>query len=242
MKKFLKIAGIAIVAIIVLAMFIPSDDTASDPTPASNPTAGKTAPPPAPKYISYEAELKNGHFEAGIDFPAGTYDIEAVEGGGNVISDNIYSGGINAIMGTEKADQGLDMYEQKYSNIKLPEGTILSITDVKVKITSDEKASADPLKERTAYPDEKVTLSNGNFEAGVDFPEGTYNIVAVKGGGNVTSDNIFDGGINAIIGTKAADQGLNMYQQEYYNIIFEEGITLSIDGVTIDLIPVRIEE
>ena len=36
---------------------------------------------------------------------------------------------------------------------------------------------------------------------GIDFPAGKYDIVAVSGGGNVSSSNAFDGGINAVMGT-----------------------------------------
>lgn len=228
MKKILKWAGIAIIALIVIGMLVPSEDTANDPTPAV-------------ATISYEAELTNGHFKAGIDFPAGKYDIEAIKGGGNVSSDNMFSGGINAVMGTEEADSNMNIYEQKYSNIDLPKGTVLSVDKVTIKITSD-KASGESLTERKEYPDEKLTLSNGNFTAGDDFPTGTYNIVAVKGGGNVSSDNLLEGGINAIIGTESANTGLGIYEQKYFNIKLETGSILSIDGVTIDLIPVKIEE
>lgn len=78
-----------------------------------------------------------------------------------------------------------------------------------------------------------VELSNGNFVAGSDFEAGTYDLVAVSGGGNVSSDNMYSGGLNAIMGT--ANDGF--YQKEYKNIKLPEGTTLKIDGVTIKLIP-----
>lgn|GEM_PF-3656458 len=78
--------------------------------------------------------LDNGNYVAGADFAAGTYDIEAVSGLGNVISDNSsLDGGINAIMGT-KAEDTLGIAEQKYSNIKLPDGTTLMLSGVKVRL------------------------------------------------------------------------------------------------------------
>lgn len=77
--------------------------------------------------------LENGNFVAGEDFPAGTYDIEAVSGFGNVYSDNLF-GGINAIMGVPSEDPS-GIAEKKYSNISLPEGTTLTVRDVKVRIT-----------------------------------------------------------------------------------------------------------
>lgn len=77
--------------------------------------------------------LENGNYVAGEDFQAGTYDIEAVSGFGNVYSDNII-GGINAVMGVPSEDD-FDMAEKKYSNISLPEGTTLTVSNVKVRIT-----------------------------------------------------------------------------------------------------------
>ena len=52
--------------------------------------------------IVYDRELGSGYYTAGIDFPAGTYDIEAISGNGNVSSDNMYDGGLNAIMGVKE--------------------------------------------------------------------------------------------------------------------------------------------
>lgn len=82
------------------------------------------------KLDAMSVELGNGNFVAGEDFDAGTYDIVAISGGGNVSSDNMFSGGINAIMGV--ANDGF--YEKEYKNIKLPEGTTLSIDGVKIKL------------------------------------------------------------------------------------------------------------
>ena len=75
-------------------------------------------------------ELSNGNYIAGTDFDAGTYDLVAVKGGGNVSSSNMYSGGLNAIMGT--ANDGF--YEKEYKNIKLPAGTELTISGVTIKL------------------------------------------------------------------------------------------------------------
>ncbi len=185
--------------------------------------------PPTEAAINYTAELTSGYYTAGVDFPAGKYDIEAISGGGNVISSNAFSGGINAILGTE--DKG-DMYEQLYSNIDLPEGEVLSVSGVKIRISSD-KASGSPLSIREQPNTETIPLGNGNFVAGEDFPEGVYDVVAVEGGGNVTSDNAFEGGINAIMGTQQDD----MYEKAYKNVSFPSGTVLTVDGVKIELIP-----
>lgn len=84
-------------------------------------------------------------------------------------------------MGTEDQNEMVDMYEQEYSNIDLPEGVVLSISGVTVRLTCDD-ASGAPLTPRDQEITETVELGNGNFVAGEDFPAGVYNIVAVSGG------------------------------------------------------------
>lgn len=84
--------------------------------------------------------LGNGNFISGEDFEPGTYDIIAVSGGGNVSSSNMYSGGINAIMGSDakiKESESIgmkDFYTKEYKNIKLPKGTSLKLDGVQVKL------------------------------------------------------------------------------------------------------------
>ena len=120
-------------------------------------------PAPTPSTISFEQEFSSGNYTAGIDFPAGKYDIVAVSGGGNVSSSNAFDGGINAVMGTEDKNELMDMYEQEYSNIDLPDGTTLSISGVTVRLTCD-AASGAPLTPRNQVITETVDLGNGNFE------------------------------------------------------------------------------
>ena len=193
-------------------------------------------PAPTPSTISFEQEFSSGNYTAGIDFPAGKYDIVAVSGGGNVSSSNAFDGGINAVMGTEDKNELMDMYEQEYSNIDLPDGTTLSISGVTVRLTCD-AASGAPLTPRNQVITETVDLGNGNFVAGEDFPAGVYNIVAVSGAGNVSSDNMFNGGLNAMMGTEEENQIMDMYEQEYKNIDLPVGNTLNISGVQIQLVP-----
>ncbi len=58
----------------------------------------------------------------------------AVSGAGNVSSDNMFNGGLNAMMGTEEENQIMDMYEQEYKNIDLPDGTTLTISGVQIQL------------------------------------------------------------------------------------------------------------
>ncbi len=82
---------------------------------------------------------------------------------------------------------------------------------------------------------EPIELSNGNYIAGTDFPAGTYTITAIEGHGNVSSDNMFSGGLNAVMGVEEDD----FYSKEYKNIELPEGVTLTINGPTVQLTYIR---
>ena len=230
----------------VVASIIGSDDKKEDTTPAMEQQAEDIvqnavetpAAPVEPETISVNMDLGSGNYIVGIDIPAGRYNITAVSGSGNVSSDNMYSGGINAMMGTEEANADYDLYEQEYKNISLPNGVRLSISGGVVVNLQCDSASGEPLEARNQTITDTVELSNGNYIAGQDFPAGTYTISVVSGGGNVHSDNMYSGGLNAIIGTADLNSdGWNMYEQEYKNIELPDGVTLYIDGVDLLLTP-----
>lgn len=107
--------------------------------------------------------------------------------------------------------------------------------EAKAKAEAEAKAKAEAEAKKQAELEAKtVTLGNGNFEAGVDFEAGSYDIIAISGGGNVISSNMFDGGINAVMGV---DQSFDFYEKEYKNIKLPQGTTLKVDGVEIKLVP-----
>ena len=62
----------------------------------------------------------------------------------------------------------------------------------------------------------EVDLSAGNYVAGVDIPAGTYNLTATSGSGNVSSSNMYSGGLNEIMGSPADE-----YTQETFNNLIE---------------------
>lgn len=210
------------------AAVMPSSANAESVNELSAKPDDEPEPTPTPTTVSADLTLSSGNYIAGIDFPEGKYDIVAVEGNGNVFSDNQFNGGINALMGVGSDD----MYEKEYQNIKLPNGSKLCISSVTVQITCD-AASGEPLTPRNQTLTDTVSLGSGNFVAGEDYPAGVYDIIATSGNGNVSTDNQLDGGINAIMGVNSGD----MYEKEYKNIELNEGVTLTISGVKIDLIP-----
>lgn len=238
-EKPKKKHGCLTAVLIVGAVLIVAGALGSDPKPSTSGSSGGNSSV-VTATVPFETQLVSGHYTAGVDFPEGTYDITAVKGGGNVSSTNLYSGGINAVMGTSAEDKkvGGDFYEQKYENIDLPNGTVLSVSGVTIQISTD-AANASGLTPRNQPITQTVKLGNGNFVAGEDFPAGVYDIKAVEGGGNVSSSNLYEGGINAIMGTTKANNelGEEFYERAYYNISLPEGTTLSVDGVKIELTP-----
>lgn len=220
-------------AVLVMALIASGgEDTAPQTAapPSTSPAVTTPVQPPAPATTAVRLTFSSGHYTAGVDFPPGRYNIEAVKGGGNVSSSNAFSGGINAIMGV--AGQG-DMFQQKFSNINLPKGTVLTISRVTVTLSSDSVSSA-ALQPRNQDIKDSVTLTNGHFVAGKDFPAGTYDISAVLGGGNVISSNLMSGGINAMMGV--AGQG-DVFEQLVRNVALTKDVTLSISNVTVRLAP-----
>lgn len=177
----------------------------------------------------FSAEFSSGNYTSGVDFPAGTYTITAVKGGGNVSTTNMYDGGLNAVMGVKKDD----MYEKEYKNIKIPEGEILTISNVTVKISSKENVDTSNLNQRENTATKEHTFSSGNYTAGEDFEAGIYDIIATKGNGNVSSDNMYEGGLNAVMGVGNDE----MYQKQYKNINLGQDVVLTISGVTVKLVP-----
>jgi hypothetical protein len=105
----------------------------------------------------------------------------------------------------------------------------------KLKQNKPEKVEVEKIKE-TPKPakNKKVTeytFTSGNYIAGDDFEPGKYDIIAIKGNsGNVSSDNMFSGGINAVMGT--GDFG----DKEYKNISLPKDSTLSVSSLTIKLV------
>lgn len=98
-------------------------------TSTIKPTIKSTAKPTIKRKLK-EYTFSNGNYVSGKHFQAGNYNVIAIRGAGNVISSNSWSGGINAIMGTQ--DDGF--YQKKYNNIYLPINTTLKITDVTIKL------------------------------------------------------------------------------------------------------------
>ena len=225
--------GLAFVLFLILAGSTAGPSTTSVPTASSvassraslvsssvvsKSTASSSAVQTA---LSVNQTITDGYYTVGTDIPAGTYNFSAVEGYGNVITTD---GEINEIMGESGS--------KTYNNAKLILGQVLSVSGVKLEITSS-NASGAALKQRNQSGLVTKQLSAGNYTVGTDFPAGTYDLSAVSGEGNVICNNgiIF---LNAVLSTEP-ETGLST--STYKNVTFKAGNVLKISQVTISITP-----
>lgn len=179
---------------------------------------------------AYEVELSAGHYVVGVDIPAGIYDVTAVKGTGNVSSSNMFDGGINQVMGTQ--DDGLSVKE--FKNLKLDQKDVsITVNGTAVIKLSSQAAQTKNLKPKENPAQKEYTFSSGNYIVGKDIERGIYDIIAVKGNGNISSDNMFEGGINEVFGTNQD----GFYVKEFKNAYFNDDVQLTVSGVTIKLVP-----
>lgn len=143
--------------------------------------------------------LHDGIFYAGIDFPAGNYEITALNGSANVYSSNMgLLGGINELMDAD-GEKGIS----KIGNIELPNKTKLCVKSGIVIQIHTEKASKEPLilKEMFTRTLLKYSAQKNEFIAGEDFQATKtnryYNVEVIKGSGRVESEMYMEWGINA---------------------------------------------
>lgn len=199
-----------------------SSAVSAQSTVLSSSAVSSSIPASSANLKQFDITFSSGFYTAGIDFPAGTYNLKAKKGGGNVTTDD---GSLNVIMGTQKDD----MYEKSYNNAEFSDGTVLQLAGVSIEITSVDKVDS-ALQKRQNAATKEYTFSSGNYTIGKNIEAGAYDITATKGGGNVTTD---DGKLNAIMGTSSD----SMYEKEYKNVPLTEGQKLSVSGVTIKLVP-----
>lgn len=178
---------------------------------------------------TYQTKLSAGNYVAGVDFPSGKYNITAVSGSGNVMTVNTSE--VNEIMGTDKDDDNIKIYK----NANLKKGVILQVCDNLVIRISSKNANLSERKKRKNKLKKTIKISSGHYIAGTDFPAGTYDVIAVKGSGNVISSNDDDLDINEIMTNKKDDDP--NYIKKYKNAVFDKGDDLKISGVTIKLVP-----
>lgn len=106
--------------------------------------------------------------------------------------------------------------EDKYNAL------LLELGEAELEETTDQKSDADLANQETVYE-----LISGNYTAGIDIPSGRCNVTAISGQGNLSSSNMWSGGINEMFGV---DDGSGWYVSEFKGLKLPEGTVLSADG------------
>lgn len=176
-------------------------------------------------------ELTAGYYTVGIDIPSGRCNVFAVSGTGNLSSSNLFNGGVNEMFGI---DDGNGLFTESFNGLKLPEGTVLSSNNdmvIRLEYTFIEGRASG----RTYDTDNAIELTAGNYLVGTDLSAGVYSIEALSGTGNISSSNLFDGGVNEMFGI---DNGSGLFCEHIQNIELPEGTEFEVKGdLKIRLIP-----
>lgn len=96
---------------------------------------------------------------------------------------------------------------------------------------AEEKKKQEEEQKQAELDSRSITLGNGTYLVGKDIPEGVYDLVAVKGGGNVQSS---DYTVNLIMGVKGDS---DFYQREQQNVVLREGMNIDLSSVTVKFVP-----
>lgn len=226
LKTLLIVFGVLLVVGVIASIFGGDEDDTNKESKSTKATTEKVTEATTEKKVElthFSKTFSPGYYTAGYDFPAGTYNLKATFGGGNVISEGA---GLNLIMGL-KSD---DMYTKTYNNASFSNGDVVQIAStLKLKFKTTEKVEKKSLS-KYGQKGKKKILSPGKYLVGKDIKEGIYDISLVSGSGNVISD---DGVLNEIMGSGDT----SMYVKEFMHAPLQDGTTVEIDGVTVKITP-----
>ncbi len=142
----------------------------------------------------------------------------------------MYNGGLNEIMGNPADEYSSD----SFNGLKMDDGVILTLRGTVTLHLTSENANVTGVTARPPVDAAPIDIGAGNYTCGTDFPPGTYNIIATGGNGNVSSDNMFDGGLNEIMGTSPDGTCITRFN----NASFQNGNMLTISNTSIQMVPV----
>lgn len=178
---------------------------------------------------TYETDLTAGNYTVGIDIPAGTYTLTAKNGLGTVYNSNAYGDGINEVMGTTEGGSSI----KELNNVNFESGDVLTLSSTLVLHITSSSADITSIKARENTLTQSFNVQAGNYVAGTDFPAGVYDVIATGAAGNVSSSNMFDGGLNETM--SSSNDGYSI--QEFKHANLTEGSTLTISSTSVQLIP-----
>jgi hypothetical protein len=163
--------------------------------------------------------------------PVGKFNVTVISGDGNVSTTNMFEGGLNEMMGTSDPE----IYSNSFNGVTMDKEVVLNVSGT-VKIIIEYTEITGNYTGRTSDESIFIELGNGNYTVGQDLEAGIYNIIAVSGDGNVSSSNMYDGGLCEMMGT--SDE--LYYIKEFKNVLLEDSTTLEIsNGVDVKLVLVK---
>lgn len=177
--------------------------------------------------------LKEGYYTAGIDIPAGVFDVKATAGAGYLLSD-IDSANLRGPEYKKGDIYDYNEYSPTFNSFRLSKGEILEIKGVQVKLTYKKLNSGSTGRK---YNEQKgIKLTSGNYVVGTDINAGRYCVKYIVGeGGYVSSDRDGTCTINA---NMDGDPETGDYVDYVSNIVLENGEHLEVtSGLTVLFIP-----
>jgi hypothetical protein len=129
-----KVFKALLITLLLLVTFIACSSLGQNSEKISNTakTVIQDALPSESLEIVSDTELTAGNYTSGIDFKAGIYNIKAIEGQGTINSNNIFVGGVSALLGVPGVSE---LYIPEVKNIKLPNNMEFTVTgNLKVKM------------------------------------------------------------------------------------------------------------
>ena len=179
--------------------------------------------------------IQEGYFTAGIDIPAGVFDVEPLGGGGFLSAPQSSAN----LVGPEVKDEYAEGYSRSYKNFILEKGDVLEISGLKVKIKYKKVLS--DYSGRSYKQNGGYTLSSGNFVVGEDIPSGRYNVKHISGScGTVTTNSKYAVSNNPY--SVNANMGNDPDEASYFNfvsnVVLVDGEIISVSsGMKVLFIP-----
>ncbi len=170
--------------------------------------------------IHYKTTLANGFYTAGIDFPAGEYDVK-------IISQNA------EVTFYDKSGNSMKAYSYNpetklHEFINLSDDCYIKVINGSVELSST-NISGVPQQPRNQKIKKSYKLQSGTFLSGKDFSPGTYDITAMgkKVSGTFSTNEP----------KKEIRASMNARNQTYKNIYLSKGMQLKLETLSVKLTP-----
>ena len=142
------------------------------------------------KKVVSSYKLQDGYYTAGIDIPAGTFDVVATAGCGYISADS-FSANLRGPEYKKKDFDDFDDYSRSKESRKLIKGEILEVKGVQIKLNYSKTTSSATGRK---YDDSNgVLLKSGTYTVGEDITPGRYCVKYISGNGGYVSSERYEG-------------------------------------------------